>query len=164
MEKVDLSLVISIISICLALVSVFWNIYKETFLRPRSIMAGGVYFIVDGGNRSEDNINITITNLGPGKIVIQNIVFFEGSIIAKFLVKQKKATVMHDYDNVFNPQMPMTVSQYESATQMLKLSACDFLEHKVSRLGFLDNLHRYHWIKRRDLKSIKNAYIKRDNP
>jgi hypothetical protein len=41
---------------------------------------------------------------------------------------------------------------------MVLLKDSKYLEGPVSKLGFSDNLGRYHWISKRDLSRIRKTY------
>jgi hypothetical protein len=121
-------------------------------------MRGGIYFIRQGDHVSEDYIDLQITNLGPGKITIINIAMLEGGLFKKLIRKQKKGVIIYDYTNELNPKLPMTIEQYNSASQYLILSKCNWINKSVTHLGFVDNLGRYHWVKRRHLAAIKRNF------
>ena len=80
------------------------------------------------------------------KLVLVNIELIEGGLWKKLIGKQRRAFIMYDYSKAYNPKMPMTIEQYDSASQMLPLKSSDYLEGPVWRLGFSDNLGRHHWI------------------
>jgi len=159
----EAALIISGVSIGISLSSLAWNIYKDIFLKPRSKMLGNVSFIIQGDTESENYLNIQLTNLGPGKIIINNIVLKQGGFLKMLFGKQKTGIIMYDYENPLNPKLPMTIEQYNSAAQLLLMRKAEIFNFPVNRLGFVDNLGRYHWIKKRQLNEIRKSYRRMQN-
>ena len=160
MNQATIALILSSLSIGIALTSLFWNIYKELLLRPRSFVVCGVSNIYHGGKTLGPFIDLRLTNRGPGKLVITNIVFFEGGFFRKLVGLQKMATINYDYENPYNSKLPEEVEQYHSYVQYLNYEKDCFLEQKVTRFGFIDPMNRYHWAKRRYLRKLRCRFEK----
>ncbi len=160
-SQATIAIILSSVSLVMALISLLWNIYKEVLLRPRSSVVCGVSYINNGNKEFGPFIDLKLTNKGPGKIILTNIVVHNGGILRRLLRTQTKAAVMYDYTNGCNPRMPTEVTQYQSTTQYLDFNQECFLKDGATRFGFIDSLCRYHWAKRRYLRRLLAAY-KRD--
>ena len=113
-NQITLAVVLSSASIAIALISLLWNIYKELLLRPRSMSSCGLSLVYADGKYSDRFIDLQLTNKGPGKLILTNIVCFEGGVLKKVIGKQQMATINYDWENAYNPRMPVEVGQYET--------------------------------------------------
>ena len=154
------ALILGTVSIILASASLFWNIYRDILLRPRTRVTSRISSIHHGGKTYGPYVDITLVNKGPGKVVIDNIVMKE-ACIKNLLARQPRfAVIIYDYENMYNPKMPTEVPIYEKTTQFLPYDKDSFLKQNPSRYGFIDSLGRYHWVRRRDLREVVQKYNK----
>ncbi|MEN6575464.1 MAG: hypothetical protein ABFD90_03910 [Phycisphaerales bacterium] len=158
MTQATIAIILSSVSIVIAFTSLFWNIYRDVLLRPRSEVVCGVSYIRHGDKERGPFIDLRLTNKGPGTIIVTNIIVHNGGFLRRLLRIQKKATVMYDYTNELNPKMPTQVAQYQSITQYLDFDKDCFLKGGATRFGFIDTLNRYHWARRRYLRKLLLAY------
>lgn len=163
MDKTAIALIISGVSIGISFTTLFWNIYKEMFLKPRARIRGRISYTLKEYERSIDFLNIEILNLGPGTLVIENIVFKETSVWKKIFGKAKAGYIIYDSNNPINKRLPISIGKYETANQFLIFNKCNWLEGDISHLGIVDILGRELWIKRNDLKKLKKAYKNLDD-
>jgi hypothetical protein len=86
------------------------------------------------------------------------------SIVAKLRVKVDGAgflQIINDYKNPLNPPMPAEVKQDRKTTQLLPFEEDCVFKENIQKLGYLDSVGRYHWIRKSDIKEIYNEYRKK---
>ena len=154
------ALVLSIVSLVIALVALFWNIYRDLLLRPRSRVTCHISIVDTRSVNLGTFINITLTNLGPGELVLDSIVVKTGGIRERMRNEPRYAVIINDYDNPMNPAMPTTVAVHRRVTQFLPFEQDCFVAQPVKRIGFIDTLNRYHWARHSDVEEVKREYVK----
>ncbi len=155
-----LAIVLSVVSLVLASIAIFWNIYKEILLRPFTDITGMISNIHHGGKILGPYINLTILNKGPGDLIINSIVVKRSSLIRKILHKEIFASIINDYTNPYNPKMPMKIELHNTATQLLTFDNDCFFKEDNTHIGYIDTLKRYHWMKKKHFNEMKKEFNK----
>jgi len=69
--------------------------------------------------------------------------------------------IVNDYRNPFNPTMPTEILQDMKTTQFLPFEHDCVIKENIKRLGYIDSIGRYHWIRNKDIRTVKKEYNKR---
>lgn len=69
----DIETAISLLSLSLSVASFSWVIYEKILLRPRTKVVAGIVFVSEANRESESLVEISLTNYGPGEVVIESI-------------------------------------------------------------------------------------------
>jgi hypothetical protein len=157
---------ISLFSILIAAISLGWNIYKE-IMRPR---------LVINLSLSPPHLIISVTNLGPHKITLENRVILKYSWA--FFNGRLKRNVYEPVDVISNNLIHKSVKDFvisghpasmlvtphaldigEKDIFKIDLKSKSFLEKKgIIKIGLLDSTGKIHWASKKDYKKIKKEY------
>ncbi|MFZ7131431.1 MAG: hypothetical protein ACOWWR_03650 [Eubacteriales bacterium] len=151
-----LALVLSVLSIIVAFFTLGWTIYRDVYIKPRSKVTAMIANVHASSAVIGPYISITILNMGPGKMYIE-------TIIAKLKKKQNGAgyiQIINDYRNPANPILPTEILPDNKTTQFLPFGVDCILKENIKKLGFIDSLGRYHWVRNKDVKELKDEYRK----
>jgi len=157
-ELMDIAIIISITSLLIACISASWTIYEKIFLRPRSKVTADISIIKSVDYESKPMVAITITNYGPGSIIIEFIHAEKRYCFGKMRKKNKYAFITEDYTNPGNHKLPYEISQYRYMTQFLPFEKDCILDGEFSFIGFKDSINRIHYISKNNMKELFKKY------
>lgn len=159
MNQNSIAMVFSSIAVAISLAGIVWSIYERVFLKPFSRVTGYLGYIDHLGEKMGPYITMKITNKGPGRIIISNIVAQEKRSLKQRLNKELyKMTIIYDYTNPYNIRIPATIEQYDTMYQQLPYEKDCSLSSNLRKLGFLDSLGRSLWMKKKNLREISKKY------
>lgn len=102
-----LPIVISAVSLALACLALGWNIYRDVILRARVEVWFGILQIFSPGIGAvgAEQLCITVTNHGPGPVMIQGIVGRTSPFWRTVLRRPKHFVILNDHTNQLNPPL-----------------------------------------------------------
>ena len=159
MENATLALILSSASIGISITSLIWSVYAEIFLRPLTTTSAQIGYIFHNNQEFGPYITIHTCNKGPGKLQISNITYLTKRSL-KDVIKKKlyRGTIVHDWENPYNPQLLTDIERYETYSQTLKYGENCFLSENIKKLGFIDSMNRYHWVRKKDIRELNKKY------
>ena len=150
------SLVISLLSIIMAVLALGWNIYRDIIMKGRVKIQFGWYIIVDGEVIIPDTIRISGVNHGPGKVVIKMIYWKKSSI-----VRRLRRTVVKGFIKLtkkpleYSDMLPKELDVGDELNLIFPSSA-GFADLDFSHLGLGDNFGRVHWARKKDIQNFRD--------
>lgn len=73
MTSSDFALLISGISLPIAMLALSWNVYEKfIFVKPRLQVSFGVVSVIQNGKVGKKLLSLSVTNLGPGPAIIHS--------------------------------------------------------------------------------------------
>ena len=160
----NVTIIISILSLIISIAAISWTIYEKVFLKPRTKVSISLSFVVEDEEASDTMISLCIINYGPGNEIIESIHAQKISFLGKLLRTNKYAFIMQDYTNKYNQRFPVEIGQYKKMTQLIKYEKGCILGDDINRLGFLDSLGRFHYVKGKTLKKLMKEYKTKYGP
>lgn len=158
MKTEQYALTVSLLSAGVAFLALGWNIYRDVLLRARTGVVAYVSSVISGEESDGPFITIRLVNRGPGNVVLTNLIVRRIGLWARLRRRTANATIMSDYTNRYNPSLPITINQQEFTHQLLNYEEGCFLKDDWNRLGFIDSLNRYHYVRKKDLRELKRKY------
>ena len=157
----DLALGLSILSLCVAALSLGWNIYRDVILKPR--LKVSIARIIVASELAENSVQLMISgvNFGPGKIRLNIIRFMHSSLLKKVVKKWKHGVLIHDYRNPISGQLPITLDVGEKLDLIFAWNEENICSTNPSHIGIADSFGRTHWAPRKELKKAIKSW-KRD--
>lgn len=158
MATAELALLISGISVCIAMLALGWNIYRDVILRPKVRIRMQISQVLTPGEpaeKDETKVDFTATNHGPGIVILQGI----RAKTKKLFKKTKWAILIHDYTDPLTSQFPCKLGVGERGTFLLPFLKGSFLKQSFTHLGIADSFGRIHWVPKKDIKRTKATYI-----
>jgi hypothetical protein len=149
---------VSFVSVSVAFLALGWNVYRDVLLRARTKVTAYVSYVVSGEITTGPFITVRLTNLGPGRVVLTNLVVRRVGLWARLSKAQANATINYDHTNHFNVAFPLTVGEQDYTSQLLNFERECFLKFNWNRFGFMDSLNRYHYVRKKDLRELKRKY------
>ena len=136
---------ISLASASIAALALGWNIYRDVLLKPKMKVVFGKRILVSHGVTNKPTINLSVTNMGPGRCKIDGIYVRMHSPWLRIRKKVRLAAFLPDYLNPGNPRIPHSVDLGDTVNF--------FWEYNKDRLGLLeynqigvsDSFGRVHW-------------------
>lgn len=159
----DIALLVSIFSVAIAGIALGWNIYRD-LQRPKLKVNFSVNAIVGTeGITSIDELIISATNLGPGKILADGIILKRPWYKLKrvFLRKDISGFLFHDYEHPMTAQFPCEMEVGHRKDFFLRYHKDCFLKDKFSRIGIRDSFGRIHWAPKKRYRLVKKDYEKK---
>ncbi len=167
-QSLDLSLVISIVSLVLASTTFGWVFYREFFAKPK--MTGMIRVSnVDVGNELIGPfINIQFVNLGPGLCHVSSLItkkrpplwFLGNKICNKLNNHTKWNVVMLAKENKYSSKLPKRLDVGETLDVYLDYDKQAFFNEKPTHIGVTDSFGRCHWVNRKQLKDVSRQFSK----
>lgn len=154
-DNIVIPLIISIISVAIALFALGWNVYRDVILKPRlkvKFSVGVIVHPIQGA--SPEKLDVTATNFGPGKISLRGLRLKN----KKFLRTAKYAFLMHAYTDQFSAQFPCDLDVGDMKTFLLHFSERCFLKDPYTHIGIIDSFGRIQWTSRKQFRKVKKTY------
>ncbi len=156
MNKANFALIISFLSIFIAVLSLGWNIYRDIVLKARVKVKCMIGFLTNPKmDRPLERIFITVTNFGPGKVQITSLLLKEESFFKKILRKTKLGVLIHDYTDPLSAQIPCELDVGNNKNFLFKVSDDLFLAEAWTHVGIRDSFGRMHWAPKRQVSMAK---------
>jgi hypothetical protein len=155
MEKY-IPIVISVLSLSVAVFSLGWNVYRDVILKPKLKVTFMLASIVTVGIGSEDRILLSAVNMGPGALNLQ-MIHTRTSSWWRILLR----VVQHGVITYNNPAdgsaLPMKLNVGDTADFPFEYGA-PFIAEKFTHIGIRDSFGKVHWARRRDVRRAKRLY------
>jgi hypothetical protein len=147
MEKETIAIALSVFSLCVAMTSLGWNIYREIALRARVTTT---LAIGDWHNHGHDRqvIFVSAANQGPGPVQLQGFTVKSPKEKGEFNVKHH--VVMPDWDTPLTTRLPAMLAVGQTAQFVITYDRECFLAGGVAQIGLTDSFGRVHWTPKRD--------------
>ncbi|MEW7987350.1 MAG: hypothetical protein ACH255_19890 [Candidatus Thiodiazotropha sp.] len=160
METAQIAILISVVSACIAGISLGWNIYRDVIIKPKVDIIFGVKMIVTpGSNERPEYVIITATNFGPGATTISMIQVRYAPLWRRLLRKAKNAVIIHDYENPLSGQLPSKLEVGDKIDLILPYDENCFLNEEWTHVGVWDYFGKSHWAKKRQLKEARERWL-----
>jgi hypothetical protein len=165
MSTGELALLTSGFSLAISIFGFVWSIWQKfIYVRPSVQVAFGIYRIVGGGNTNKRLCNITVTNMGPGPVIVHACLM---KLPRKWFRQRQLGHIspIHDDPTSDNPNtigpfsagLPAKLEPGEVKAFYFPFAKDAFLAKPMTRVGVDDTYGRLHWCKRGD---IRNARLK----
>lgn len=165
MTTADYALIISLFSATITLGNLIWNVWsKFIYPKPSLRIRASVMSVIERGERVDAPfVNLSMTNHGPGEIIISHAAV---RIRQRGWKNSRWALInpMVDLQNrelpggPFAGGLPKTISAGQSFSLYFPFEPGGWLVEPIACFGVQDTLDRYHWITRRDLRKLKAKY------
>ena len=175
MNVSDYALIISILSILVAIGSFLWNVWQKfIFVRPSLNVSFGLYRVFQKGipaDKAQRLLNLTVTNMGPGPVILASCIAEPARPWWKRPESYGMLNPIHgdptDPDPIgigpFGGGLPVKIDAGEMKSFYFPYTADGFLKEELMRIGINDTYHRNTWCPRKDIRKV-NASYKRDFP
>lgn len=160
MSKINgnLPIVISIVSLVIAIFVLCWNIFRDVILKARVKVRFRVKTLVfPMSSDSSTMLALSVLNLGPGNIKINSLPILKKK---KFLRKAKYAVLIHDYLDDLGAKIPCELEVGDEKDFFFQFNMNCFLKEEYTHFGVKNSFGRNHWASRRDFKAVKGTYKK----
>ena len=155
MDSATIAIVISIVSLIIAVFGLSWNIYRDIILKARVVVAASIKrTIYPGAPAGPNKICIVATNHGPGPVTINGILARDTSIWKKLRNKQLETFLLHDLNDQSGHILPSKLEVGETANLFFEYRIDAFLKTKFSSLGVTDTFGRVHKVSKKDLRKL----------
>ena len=161
MTTAQLALLVSFISIPIALASLVWNIYRDVVLKAKVDVSFAVVFIIhETLQHRQQYLNLKITNFGPGVVNISTICVKEAEVWRLLLRKTRHAVINADYTNPMSARLPAKIEAGDKIELLLPYDSDCFLKSHFTHVGVSDYYGRVHWAPRQQLKKAYEYWHK----
>lgn len=167
----DYALIVSIVSIFIAIGAFVWNVWQKfIFVRPTLQVSFGRWTVVQPGVPVSSNphrlLMMTVTNMGPGPAILTGCV----AAPKKHWWKRAKSYAMivpihgdpTDPDPVsIGPSsggVPAKIDAGEVKSFYFPYTRDCFLQEDLARVGINDTYHRLIWCRRSDMQKVYRSY------
>ena len=167
-QSIDLSLVISIISLIIASITFSWVCYREFFAKPKMTGMIRVSNINEGSEVIGPFINLQFVNLGPGLCHISSLVtkkrpplWFLGNKICNKLNNHTKWNVVRqNEENKYSSKLPKRLDVGETLDLYIDYNKQAFINKNFTHVGVTDSFGRCHWVNRKQFKEVQRQFNK----
>lgn len=168
METSDWALVISILSLGVALGSLAWNVWsKFIYPKPKLRVVASVILIIEQGSRGDPPklIRVSATNHGPISIKLTGPTVTARKGWLKTTLGIPKPLVAPFASDQVDPfaGFPATIAVGETKEIYFPYAADSLFRRGVIKIGVADSFDRVHWAPRRHVTAIKRS-LRRDFP
>ena len=154
-------IVLSFVVILIATLALGWNIYRDVYSKARvKVWASRSMILMVGRQPLGPFLSIDVTNMGPGIVVIEMIVFRNERPWFKPF-DRSGGVIAHDWENPLSSKLPRKLEVGERLDLLLGWSDADenyVLKHPVAALGVRDSFGRRHWVPRKQLGDLKEKF------
>lgn len=165
MQTADWALVISLISVTLALASFVWNVWsKFIYPKPKVRTSFSVMRIFQEGEEPSDPfLTLSATNYGPGPITLSAAVTrSRGNRLSKSRIGLLNP--LHNFPRdqnmsvgPFSGGLPKKIDVGESFSAYFVFRHEAIRDEPIIDVGFNDTFGRNHWAPRRDVRKVRKA-------
>src|ERR1041385_1838640 len=156
-----LPILVSMFSVLIAAVALGWNVYRDVFSKARVRVAAGRSIIHRVGQSPLGPfLSIDVTNMGPGPLKIDMIVYRN---VRRWLkpLDRSGGIILYDWENPLSPKLPAKIEPGDRINLLLGWSGEDdkcVFKHPFGRLGVSDSFGRSHWVPRKDIRHLRKKY------
>ncbi len=158
MKTADWALLISLLSLCLALAGFVWNVWsKFIYPKPRLIVGFQKMIIFEGGKSRQPHFNMTITNHGPIKTTVYLAVILFRSR-NPFKPQNAILNPIHNFPNEpyvgigpFAGGLPYELEVGKDLRIQFPYEGDGFFANSVLRIGVTDVFGNSHWTSKKGL-------------
>jgi len=154
----QVALIVSALSVGIALFSLGWNVYRDIILKPIVKVRLQVGQLRTPGlaidQSTPTKVYFAATNFGPGIVVLQGI----RAKRKRFLRKTKHMILFNDFNDPLSHQFPHTLDVAARASFFVPFGKGIFLESDFTHIGITDSFGRIHWVPDKDIDIAKKAY------
>ena len=154
MNKEELAIIISVLSLGVAALALGWNIYRDVILKPRLRVTVKKSSIAQEGRPNSTHFMISAVNFGPGVIRLNIIRFMHSSLFKKIFKKWKHGVLIHDYTNPLSGQLPSTLDIGEKIDLVFPWDAECLCGRSPTHIGIADSFGRTHWAPKKEVKKV----------
>lgn len=133
-----------IITLCISCFALGWNVYRDVFNKPK------IKIRIDENSlgAGTDNLQINITNEGPGSIEIRRLAVRRGGKFKQLLKQTQKNCIDERADNSGFDRLPIQLGEYEDCDLLVDPIRYEkYLLGDHIYIGIIDSLKRTHWAK-----------------
>lgn len=155
MTIAQLAIIISFFSICIAGLSLGWNIYRDIILKPRVEISFGIRTLIQTGQQSTSSpeyITFIATNFGPGTVTLSMIQVKLSSLWRRIIKKEKFAIVLEDKTNPLSAPLPAKMEIGGRVNFLLPYDKDCLLKEKWTHVGISDYFGKVHWASKKQIK------------
>jgi hypothetical protein len=172
MSAGEVALLISGFSLAISIFGFAWNI-RQNFLpvRPSVHVAFGIYRAVGGQNTNKRLCNLTVTNMGPGPVIVNACLM---KLPGKWFGQYELGYInpIHDDPSSDNPtsigpfsaELPAKLEPGEVKAFYFPFAKDAFLAKPMTRVGVDDTYGRLHWCKRGDVRKARLKFAEAFRP
>ena len=153
-----LPIIISVLSLMLALFSLGWNVYRDVILKPRVRVSVSHGFTMNQYQEPTDHLFISAVNHGPGKVRLSMIWFRQHSLWRRVTRQNKQGVLFHDWHNPLSGQLPTTLDVGEKIDLIFPWHKDSVLAQQPTHLGLRDSFDRFHWAASKDVRGVVKAW------
>ncbi|WP_425989932.1 hypothetical protein [Brevundimonas sp. TWP2-3-2] len=170
MTTADYALIISIVSVFIAIASFVWNVWsKFIFPKPKASASAGIFMMYTDAGSSNQHLAVTFTNHGPGELTLHlACIKYKPWPWSKALAAMLNPIHNFPYEpyeslGPFSGGLPKKLLVGEGHTIRFPYEANGFLALPFSHLGAVDTFGRDHWVPKKQIKAIRKQF-KEDFP
>ena len=155
------AIIFSAISLTAAIISLGWNIYRDTLLKARIRITQIIGPIVTVGTNSISPmyIFINIVNCGPGNVALTMLVLKNTSVLRRIRrIRPEHALLTHDYENPLSGKLPKELKVGETVAYIFPYDKKCFLKEQMTHIGITDSFGRTHWMKKALVRKMNKQW------
>ena len=159
MDTAIITIIVSSISVCVAVLSVGWKIHRDVKSRPRVTVSLNVVSLPDfSGNLKY--LSISGMNVDQVPITVDGLKLKKRSLWRKLLKKPRYADVIPDFGNPLSDRLPKRLEGGDNVRLHLPYDANCFLQKSWSRVGLQTSFGKTYWSKPRDVNRARQLWLK----
>jgi len=157
MNKDEIAILVSLISLGVAALALGWNIYRDIILKPKLRVSVKKALIAVEGFPNKNHFIISAVNFGPGIINLNIIRFMHSSLFKKIFRKWKHGVLIHDYRNPLSGQLPSKLDIGEKIDLIFPWDDC-LCKKNPTHIGIADSFGRTHWAPKKQVKKVNKEW------
>ena len=165
MTTADYALIISVVSVLIAIASFVWNVWsKFIFPKPKVNASAGIFSMFGESGTSNPHLALSFTNYGPGEVTIHVACMtykrFPWSKTEHAMLNPIHNFPFEPYAGIgpFGGGLPKKLLVGESHALRFPYEAESFLALPFSRIGSTDTFGRYHWVTRKQVQQVRKQF------
>jgi len=153
-------ILVSILSLCLSVFALGWNVYRDVILKPRLKVKFYVATIVPQGapEFKKTAINLSATNFGPGKTKVEMIHAMYAPVWRRLIMRPITMVILPDDSNPMNSHLNQWVEPGDTWTHILPYEKRCILGENVTHVGVRDSFGRLHWASKSQVRDAIQSY------
>ncbi len=159
MGKEDISLLISIVAVCVAGLALGWNIYRDIILKAKIKVSLHIVTLIQSNiPEGPQYIRISATNFGPGRVKIMNIHAMNAPWKKRLLQTKQYGVITPDNENLLSGKIPSWIEEGDKLDLLLPYTKICFLDQNFSHVGVSDFYGRSHWAPKQDVLEARRQW------
>jgi len=153
---------ISLLALCISVLALGWNIYRDVVLKPRLKTRFSLSTIHHSTlPQPFETLVLSATNFGPGAIKCSMIYLKVAPLWRRLLRLTRLAVLFHDYENPLSGKLPTSLEVGEGVSLLISWREDCFLGEGYTHIGLCDSFGRVHWAPPKHVRKAREAYQKR---